>query len=57
MEIRCWSSGALQLCTGDVLGSLRCDCGEQLHAAMEMIDHNGSGVLLYMQQEGRGIGL
>ena len=43
--------------TGDVLGSLRCDCGEQLHAAMEMIDRNGSGVLLYMQQEGRGIGL
>ena len=43
--------------TGDVLGSLRCDCGEQLHAAMEMIDQNGTGVLLYMQQEGRGIGL
>ena len=43
--------------TGDVLGSLRCDCGEQLHAAMEMIDRNGSGVLLYRQQEGRGIGL
>jgi 3,4-dihydroxy 2-butanone 4-phosphate synthase/GTP cyclohydrolase II len=43
--------------TGDVLGSLRCDCGEQLHAAMEMIERNGSGVLLYMQQEGRGIGL
>lgn len=43
--------------TGDVLGSLRCDCGEQLHAAMEMIEQNGSGVLLYMQQEGRGIGL
>ena len=43
--------------TWDVLGSLRCDCGEQLHAAMEMIDQNGTGVLLYMQQEGRGIGL
>ena len=43
--------------TGDILGSLRCDCGEQLHAAMKMIDENGSGVLIYMQQEGRGIGL
>lgn len=43
--------------TGDILGSLRCDCGDQLHAAMKMIDENGSGVLLYMQQEGRGIGL
>jgi len=43
--------------TGDVLGSLRCDCGEQLHAAMQMIDRNENGVLLYMQQEGRGIGL
>jgi 3,4-dihydroxy 2-butanone 4-phosphate synthase/GTP cyclohydrolase II len=43
--------------TGDVLGSLRCDCGEQLHAAMHMIEKNGSGILLYMQQEGRGIGL
>lgn len=43
--------------TGDVLGSLRCDCGEQLHLAMEKIVKNGSGVLLYMRQEGRGIGL
>lgn len=43
--------------TGDILGSLRCDCGDQLHAAMQMIEHKGSGVLLYMQQEGRGIGL
>ncbi len=43
--------------TGDILGSLRCDCGEQLHAAMHMIEENGSGVLIYMQQEGRGIGL
>jgi 3,4-dihydroxy 2-butanone 4-phosphate synthase/GTP cyclohydrolase II len=43
--------------TGDILGSMRCDCGEQLHAAMKMIDENGSGVLIYMQQEGRGIGL
>jgi len=43
--------------TGDILGSLRCDCGEQLHVAMHMIDKNGSGVLIYMQQEGRGIGL
>lgn len=43
--------------TGDLLGSLRCDCGEQLHKAMEMIEKEGSGVLLYMRQEGRGIGL
>jgi len=43
--------------TGDVLGSQRCDCGEQLHHAMEMIDREGKGVILYMRQEGRGIGL
>jgi 3,4-dihydroxy 2-butanone 4-phosphate synthase/GTP cyclohydrolase II len=43
--------------TGDILGSLRCDCGEQLHHAMEMIERIGKGVLLYMNQEGRGIGL
>ncbi len=43
--------------TGDVLGSLRCDCGEQLHAAMEAIEKEGKGVLLYLNQEGRGIGL
>ncbi|HQB12307.1 MAG TPA: bifunctional 3,4-dihydroxy-2-butanone-4-phosphate synthase/GTP cyclohydrolase II [Candidatus Omnitrophota bacterium] len=43
--------------TGDVLGSLRCDCREQLHASMKMIEKEGSGVVLYMRQEGRGIGL
>ncbi|MBU0960717.1 MAG: bifunctional 3,4-dihydroxy-2-butanone-4-phosphate synthase/GTP cyclohydrolase II [Proteobacteria bacterium] len=43
--------------TGDVFGSARCDCGKQLHAAMRMIDQEGAGVLLYMRQEGRGIGL
>lgn len=43
--------------TGDILGSMRCDCGEQLHKAMQMIDKAGKGVLIYMQQEGRGIGL
>ncbi len=43
--------------TGDIFASLRCDCGEQLHKAMEMIDKEGSGVLLYIRQEGRGIGL
>ncbi|MDA8428745.1 MAG: bifunctional 3,4-dihydroxy-2-butanone-4-phosphate synthase/GTP cyclohydrolase II [Geobacteraceae bacterium] len=43
--------------TGDVLGSQRCDCGEQLQRAMEMIDKEGRGVILYMRQEGRGIGL
>jgi 3,4-dihydroxy 2-butanone 4-phosphate synthase/GTP cyclohydrolase II len=43
--------------TGDVFGSKRCDCGEQLHKAMDMINRKGSGVILYMRQEGRGIGL
>ncbi len=43
--------------TGDIFGSLRCDCGDQLQTAMEMIDQEGSGVLLYIRQEGRGIGL
>jgi len=43
--------------TGDVFGSLRCDCGEQLKRAMEMIEEEGVGVVLYMRQEGRGIGL
>ncbi len=43
--------------TGDVFGSMRCDCGEQLHNAMQMIDKEGKGVILYMRQEGRGIGL
>ena len=46
-----------QCLTGDVLGSLRCDCGNQLRQAMKKIEENGSGVLLYMCQEGRGIGL
>ncbi len=46
-----------QCLTGDVFGSYRCDCGEQLKAAMEMIQRQGLGVLLYLQQEGRGIGL
>lgn len=43
--------------TGDILGSLRCDCGDQLHQAMKMIEAAGKGLLLYMNQEGRGIGL
>ncbi|MDE1171864.1 MAG: GTP cyclohydrolase II [Verrucomicrobium sp.] len=43
--------------TGDVFGSRRCDCGGQLHTALKQIDQAGSGVLLYMRQEGRGIGL
>ncbi len=43
--------------TGDILGSLRCDCGEQLHAAMKMVEAEGKGLILYMNQEGRGIGL
>lgn len=43
--------------TGDILGSLRCDCGEQLHKAMEMVEKEGKGAIIYMNQEGRGIGL
>ena len=43
--------------TGDIMGSLRCDCGTQLHVAMRMIEQEGEGVVLYMRQEGRGIGL
>ena len=43
--------------TGDIFGSCRCDCGEQLHKAMQMIEKEGKGVVLYMKQEGRGIGL
>jgi 3,4-dihydroxy 2-butanone 4-phosphate synthase/GTP cyclohydrolase II len=46
-----------QCLTGDVFGSLRCDCGDQIANAMRMIDKEGCGVLLYMRQEGRGIGL
>ncbi|WP_338357972.1 GTP cyclohydrolase II [Yeosuana marina] len=43
--------------TGDLFGSLKCDCGEQLIQAMKMIEYNGNGVIVYLQQEGRGIGL
>jgi 3,4-dihydroxy 2-butanone 4-phosphate synthase / GTP cyclohydrolase II len=43
--------------TGDIFGSLRCDCGDQLHAALELVAKEGKGVVLYMNQEGRGIGL
>ena len=43
--------------TGDVLGSLRCDCGEQLQQAMQLIAQEGRGILIYLRQEGRGIGL
>ena len=43
--------------TGDIFGSMRCECGEQLHKAMEMIDKEGKGAVVYMMQEGRGIGL
>lgn len=43
--------------TGDILGSFRCDCGDQLHKAMQMVEREGKGVILYMNQEGRGIGL
>ncbi len=43
--------------TGDILGSLRCDCGDQLHKAMKQVESEGKGLILYMRQEGRGIGL
>ncbi len=43
--------------TGDIFGSCKCDCGDQLHRAMEMIEHEGKGLIVYMSQEGRGIGL
>lgn len=43
--------------TGDIFGSMRCECGEQLHKAMQMIEQNGKGIIVYMNQEGRGIGL
>jgi 3,4-dihydroxy 2-butanone 4-phosphate synthase/GTP cyclohydrolase II len=43
--------------TGDVFGSRRCDCGNQLHAALQQIQSEGAGILVYMRQEGRGIGL
>lgn len=43
--------------TGDIFGSLRCECGDQLHKSMELIEKNGKGVIVYIQQEGRGIGL
>ena len=43
--------------TGDIFGSYRCDCGDQLHRAMQMIDKEGKGAIVYLNQEGRGIGL
>src|SRR3982751_2418658 len=46
-----------QCLTGDVFGSIKCDCGPQLHKAMEMIESEGSGAIVYQQQEGRGIGI
>ncbi len=59
-----WQKGEAVLCrvhsscfTGDILGSFRCDCGEQLHTAMQQVEREGKGVILYMNQEGRGIGL
>ena len=46
-----------QCLTGDIFGSLRCDCGPQLESALRMIESEGKGVLVYLRQEGRGIGL
>ena len=59
-----WSKDDSVLCrvhsscmTGDIFGSMRCECGEQLHKAMQMIEQEGRGIIVYMNQEGRGIGL
>lgn len=59
-----WSKDEAVLCrvhsscmTGDIFGSMRCECGEQLHKAMQMIEKEGKGIVVYMNQEGRGIGL
>lgn len=59
-----WQPGEPILCrvhsscmTGDIFGSMRCECGEQLHRAMQLIEQEGKGVVVYMNQEGRGIGL
>ena len=59
-----WKAGDSVLCrvhsscaTGDIFGSMRCECGEQLHKAMQMIEEEGRGIIVYMNQEGRGIGL
>ncbi|MBR1787287.1 MAG: bifunctional 3,4-dihydroxy-2-butanone-4-phosphate synthase/GTP cyclohydrolase II [Paludibacteraceae bacterium] len=59
-----WEEGEPILCrvhsscmTGDIFGSMRCECGEQLHKAMQLIEKEGKGILVYMNQEGRGIGL
>ncbi|MBQ8100626.1 MAG: bifunctional 3,4-dihydroxy-2-butanone-4-phosphate synthase/GTP cyclohydrolase II [Paludibacteraceae bacterium] len=59
-----WEPGEPVLCrvhsscmTGDIFGSMRCECGEQLHKAMQLIEQEGKGILVYMNQEGRGIGL
>ncbi len=46
-----------QCLTGDVFGSIKCDCGPQLHQAMELIEKDGRGAIVYQQQEGRGIGI
>ena len=54
---RCWFGCASECFTGDLLGSLRCDCGDQLRGAIKAIAEAGGGVLLYLAQEGRGIGL
>ena len=59
-----WSDGEPILCrvhsscmTGDIFGSMRCECGEQLHKAMQMVEKEGKGIIVYLNQEGRGIGL
>ena len=53
----CLCAANSQCLTGDIFQSMRCDCGDQLHKAMGMINNEGKGVLVYLRQEGRGIGL
>ncbi|GIW70713.1 MAG: hypothetical protein KatS3mg102_0255 [Planctomycetota bacterium] len=54
---RCWCGCTASALTGDVFGSQRCDCGAQLAEAMRIVERAGAGAVLYMRQEGRGIGL
>ena len=57
MRTRCWFGFIPSVLTGDVFGSERCDCGDQIRQSLRLIDEDGCGVLIYMHQEGRGIGL
>ncbi len=56
-KMKCWCACIRNVLTGDIFASKRCDCGDQLHRAMKMVEKEGKGVIVYMRQEGRGIGL